>query len=164
MWLEKGKKGKASNYKHLLGQGASLRCWHWLFSSKFLLQTPFPRNPSLNCWPWGHTDPTKSKNGVVKGSNPTKTPFLHHPPGGAMNTTIHSSQGQNKTKPPLEKQLLQPLFNPQAFGVFIQKSQNFPLQEAPGRKLVPWSSATPQIRENKGNAGIYSPEWLQHPK
>lgn len=54
-----------------------------------------------------------------------------------MNTTIHSSEGQNKTKPSLEKQLLQPLFNPQTFGVFMQKSQNFPLQEAPGRKLVP---------------------------
>lgn len=81
-----------------------------------------------------------------------------------MNTTIHSRQGQNKTKPLLEKQLLQPLFNPQAFGVFMQKSQNFPLQEAPGRKLVPWSSATPQTRENKGNAGIYSPAWRQHPR
>lgn len=54
-----------------------------------------------------------------------------------MNTTIYFSQGQNKTKPLLEKQLLQPLFNTQAFGVFMQKSQNFPLQEVPGRKLVP---------------------------
>lgn len=66
-----------------------------------------------------------------------------------MNTTIYFSQGQNKTKPLLEKQLLQPLFNTQAFGVFMQKSQNFPLQEVPGRKLVPWSSATPQTRKKQ---------------
>lgn len=71
-----------------------------------------------------------------------------------MNTTIQSSQGQTKTKPLLEKQLLQPLFDTQAFGVFTQKSQNLPLQEVPGRKSVPRSSATPQTKENKGNAGI----------
>lgn len=69
-----------------------------------------------------------------------------------------------KTQPPSWKTMLQPLFSPQAFGVFTQKSQNFPSQEVPGRKSVPWSSATPQTRENKANAGISSPEWLQHPR
>lgn len=67
-----------------------------------------------------------------------------------MNTTIQSSQGQTKTKPLLEKQLLQLLFDTQAFGVFMQKSQNLPLQEVPGRKSVP--VAQPLLRPKKTKA------------
>lgn len=63
---------------------------------------------------------------------------LDCPPGGAKNTTIqHGFRGQNKTQSLLEKQPLQPLFNPQASRALLQKSQNFPFREVPGRKSVP---------------------------
>ena len=49
-----------------------------------------------------HRPGPKGKNGTTKssfsgGSYPTTMPSPDCPPGGATNTTIHTSQGQNKT-------------------------------------------------------------------
>lgn len=78
-----------------------------------------------------------------------------------MNTTIHTWV---KTKPsPCLKNNAAAIVQPTGvWKVHAEKSRNFPSQEVPGRKSVPRSSATPQTRENKGNAGLYFPEWLQH--
>lgn len=66
-----------------------------------------------------------------------------------MNTTIHTSQGQNKTKS-LEKQLQWPLFGPQAFGEFMQK-----VKISPRRKFLEGSrcpEAQPLLRPEKTKA------------
>lgn len=168
IWLERGKKGlDKGTYLHiLLSQGASLSCWHELpgLSSFIRLHSP-PKPHYCSADPKTHRLKLKAKLAQPSyhsprpstSARPSLTAHLEAP--WTQQSTLRV---KTKPSPCLKNNAAAIVQSTGVWKVHAEKSRNFPSQEVPGRKSVPRSSATPQTRENKGNAGLYSPEWLQH--
>lgn len=156
IWLERGKKGlDKGTYLHiLLSQGASLSRWHELPGLTSFIRLHSPPKPHY-CSADPKTHRLKLKAKLAQPSyHPPRPPTSARPSLTAhleAPWTQQSTLGWKQNQAPAWKTTLQPLFSPQAFGRFTQKSQEI----SPRRKFLEGSrcpEAQPLLRPKKTKA------------